>query len=257
MVLLTYKYNTNSLRNVCDCKKSFYKFVPVVEFGMLSQSMQDNTLKVVMEEFGEFHFLPQKALFLSEYKALLIADPHFGKAGHFRKAGIPISELLHDEDLDRIAKMIANTKTKSVYFLGDLFHSDLNESWWVIEAFIDQFSETNFHLIKGNHDILPPACYQSGKWEIHEEPLTLGGYLLSHEPLEDFSKDKINICGHIHPGISLRGKGRQKVTLPCFFYSERSLIMPAFGRFTGLVAMACTKSDQAYVIADEKVIRVN
>ncbi|WP_089241463.1 ligase-associated DNA damage response endonuclease PdeM [Belliella buryatensis] len=224
---------------------------------MPNLSKQENILKVVIEELGELCFLPEKALVLPEHKALLLADPHFGKAGHFRKAGVPISELLHDEDLSRISKLIVDSQAESVYFLGDLFHSDLNESWWAIEAFIDQFSETNFHLIKGNHDILPPACYQSGKWEIHEEPLTLGVYLLSHEPLEDFPRDKINICGHIHPGISLRGKGRQKVTLPCFFYSERRLIMPAFGRFTGLVAMPCTKSDQAYVIADEKVIRVN
>lgn len=211
----------------------------------------------MIEEVGEVHFLPEKALFFPAQKALLLADPHFGKAAHFRKAGVPISETLHEEDLLKIESLIQSTGCSKVYFLGDLFHSDLNESWWAVEELLDHYPDVAFHLIKGNHDILPKACYESGKWQIHEESTLLGQLLLSHEPLENVPHGLVNICGHIHPGISLRGKGRQKVTLPCFFYSQRRLIMPAFGRFTGLAIMTCTKDDQAYVIADNKVIKVN
>lgn len=204
-----------------------------------------------------FLLLPQKAIYIEKHQVLLIADPHFGKAAHFRKAGVPISEHLHDDDLQKISLLICQFDPRDIYFLGDLFHSDLNESWWILEEFIDLFPAVNFHLVKGNHDILPKACYTSGKWIIHEEPLEIENFLLSHEPIPNVPEGKINLCGHIHPGISLRGKGRQKVTLPCFFYSQRRIILPAFGRFTGLDVLACTKSDQAFVIADEAVISIN
>lgn len=201
--------------------------------------------------------LPQNAIYCKSMEAIFIADPHFGKAAHFRKAGVPISEYLHHDDLSKISKLIQDFNPIDIYFLGDLFHSDLNDSWWVLEEFIELFPSVNFHLVKGNHDILPAACYQSGKWIIHEEPLEYHGLVLSHEPMESLTDGKVNLCGHIHPGISLSGKGRQKITLPCFFYSEGRLLLPAFGRFTGLAKMTCTKSDQAFVIANEKVIRVN
>lgn len=201
--------------------------------------------------------LPQKAIYIEKLQALFIADPHFGKAAHFRKAGVPISEHLHDDDLQKISQLIHLYKPSDIYFLGDLFHSDLNESWWVLEEFIDVFPKVNFHLVKGNHDILPKSCYSSGNWIIHEEPLEIENFLLSHEPLPEVPEGKINLCGHIHPGISLRGKGRQKVTLPCFFFSQQRMLLPAFGRFTGLDTLACTKSDQVFVIADEMVIQIN
>jgi uncharacterized FlgJ-related protein len=43
--------------------------------------------------------LPEKAAFIPESATLLIADPHFGKATHFRKAGIPIPEQIFLKDL--------------------------------------------------------------------------------------------------------------------------------------------------------------
>ena len=36
--------------------------------------------------------LPEKAVWIDSMGVLLIADLHFGKAAHFRKSGIPISE---------------------------------------------------------------------------------------------------------------------------------------------------------------------
>jgi len=34
--------------------------------------------------------LPQKAIYWQQQKALIVADVHFGKVGHFRKAGIAV-----------------------------------------------------------------------------------------------------------------------------------------------------------------------
>ncbi|ERM81836.1 hypothetical protein P872_08860 [Rhodonellum psychrophilum GCM71 = DSM 17998] len=201
--------------------------------------------------------LKEKAIYSPELGSLFISDPHFGKAAHFRKAGIPIPEILHEEDLMRIKELIERYKPKDIYFLGDLFHSDLNESWFVLEEFSGLFAEINFHLVKGNHDILSDACYRSSLWIIHEEPLVLGNLILSHEPLSAIPEGKFNLCGHIHPGIALHGKGRQRLMLPCFFANPHQMVLPAFGRFTGLASMKCTKTDQAFVITDKNVIPID
>jgi len=201
--------------------------------------------------------LKEKAIYSDELESLFISDPHFGKAAHFRKAGIPIPEILHEEDLMRIKLLIQRYTPKDIYFLGDLFHSDINESWFVLEEFSGFFEEINFHLVKGNHDILPDACYRSNLWIIHEEPLVLGDLILSHEPLPKIPERKFNLCGHLHPGIALHGKGRQRLMLPCFFAKPNQMILPAFGRFTGLASMKCTKTDQAFVITDKNVIPID
>ncbi len=201
--------------------------------------------------------LPEKAIYIDALSSLLIADPHFGKAAHFRKAGIPVSEKLHIGDLMIIQKLIQKYKPLHLYFLGDLFHSDLNIGWSDLETFAEYHPETYFHLIKGNHDILPEMVYRSDIWEVHTESLALGQMILSHKPMTNIPAEKINLCGHIHPGISLYGTGRQKLTLPCYFVSPNQIILPAFGRFTGLYIMKCGKNDKAFVIAEKKVIPVN
>lgn len=201
--------------------------------------------------------LREKAIYSCELGALFISDPHFGKAAHFRKAGIPIPEILHEEDLMRIKGLIERYTPTDIYFLGDLFHSDLNESWFVVEEFSAFFEEINFHLVKGNHDILPDASYRSNLWIIHKEPLILGNLILSHEPLSSIPEGKFNLCGHIHPGIALQGKGRQRLMLPCFFATINQMVLPAFGRFTGLASMKCTKTNQAFVITDKNVIPID
>jgi uncharacterized protein len=204
----------------------------------------------------QFVLLPEKALFLPEKQWLFIADPHFGKAAHFRKAGIPIPENLHVDDLAKIQGLIRDYTPSDIYFLGDLFHSDINDAWLILDDFVNSFDEVNFHLIKGNHDILPDSLYQSSKLIIHREPLVLDQLILTHEPLEKVPEGLFNLCGHVHPGISLRGVGKQYIRLPCFFVSPDQMILPAFGRFTGLAAMKCTKEDKAFVITEKKVIPI-
>jgi uncharacterized protein len=201
--------------------------------------------------------LPEKAAYDAELGLLMIADPHFGKAAHFRKAGIPIPEELHVSDQAKILKLVHSLQPKSLIFLGDLFHSDINSSWQDLEAFLDSIPDIEIHLVKGNHDILPASIYRSGRWNIHEESYQAGPYLLTHEPMKEVPEGSFNCCGHIHPGIRLKGNARQQLTLPCFFIKERQMILPAFGRFTGLARMSCSKNNQAYAITAHKVIPVD
>lgn len=44
--------------------------------------------------------------------------------------------------------------------------------------------------------------------------------LFSHEPS---NKGLFNVHGHLHPAIRLKGKGRQKLELPCFLKGKNHL----------------------------------
>jgi uncharacterized protein len=200
--------------------------------------------------------LKEKAIWIQELGTLLIADLHFGKAAHFRKSGIPIPEPIHDADLVNLKKLQDQYHPNHSYFLGDLFHSDWNSQWEYFQQFLEQFPETEFHLIKGNHDILSPSAYKQSALKIHNEPLILGNLMLSHEPLENIPAGFLNICGHIHPGVRLVGKARQSVRIPCFFLSQSRLILPAFGNFTGLALVKPKTDDKLWGITQEKIIPV-
>lgn len=200
--------------------------------------------------------LKEKAIWIQELGTLLMADLHFGKAAHFRKSGIPIPEPIHDADLVNLKKLQDQYRPNHTYFLGDLFHSDWNNQWEYFQQFLEQFPETEFHLIKGNHDILSPSAYKQSALKIHNEPLILGNLMLSHEPLENIPAGFLNICGHIHPGVRLVGKARQSVRIPCFFLSQSRLILPAFGNFTGLALVKPKTDDKLWGITQEKIIPV-
>ena len=66
-----------------------------------------------------------------------------------------------------------------------------------------------------------------------------------------------NLSGHLHPGVNLRGKARQSVTLPCFYFGEQAGLLPAFGTFTGIARIQPKKNDKVFAIVEDKVIAVH
>jgi DNA ligase-associated metallophosphoesterase len=203
----------------------------------------------------ELTLLPEKAVWIDSLRVLLLADIHLGKASHFRKSGIPIPEQVHDLDFQRLGKLIHDYSPKDVYFLGDLFHSSWNEQWEDLGAFLPQFSGSTFHLVLGNHDILPAEKYQDTNLQVYRNAVVLESFLLSHEPTTP-PPGLLNICGHIHPGILLKGKAKQSVRIPCFHYSEDILVLPSFGNFTGLFLINGKKTDYVWGVAEERVIPI-
>ena len=196
--------------------------------------------------------LPEKAIFWKEKGLLIIADVHLGKAGHFRKSGIPVSDLIHSKDIYTIEKLINLFQPKEVVFLGDLFHSDHNQGWEIFKRWIKSKAPLQFRLILGNHDVLDADRYSISNLVICDS-LKAEPFLFTHIPEET---DLFNLAGHIHPAIRLSGKGKQNLNLPCFWFSGKSGLLPAFGHFTGTAKISLKKDDQAFVIADDKVIKI-
>lgn len=192
------------------------------------------------------------ALYWVEKKMLLISDAHLGKVSHFRKHGAAIPGVLMHKNFDKLDSVVNLFNPELICFLGDLFHSTLNNEWLL---FTDWVARTPLPmvLVAGNHDIISPKKYKDlditivSEW-VHD------GFLLTHHPEE--RTGVFTLSGHIHPAVVLGGKGRQFLKLPCFFRSPMQMILPAFGEFTGTYVMEPKESDTVYVITKEDVVEI-
>jgi len=209
------------------------------------------TLEICIHE-NHFVLHPSGAVFWKEKDMLLISDVHLGKVSHFRRHGIALPQYAFTGNFDRLSAVADFFNASIICFLGDLFHSKLNQEWDVFADWVNARNE-NFLLIIGNHDILKPEKYASVGMAIASE-LKVGKFLFTHEP-ED-RDGYFTFCGHIHPGINLRGLGRQSMDLPCFFQSRNQMILPAFGEFTGKWIMDPVEGDLVYAIAGSEVVCV-
>lgn len=197
-----------------------------------------------------FTLHPSGAVYWKDQNMVMIADVHLGKISHFRKFGSAIPHLAIKNNFERLNEVVSCFKPDKICFLGDLFHSALNNEWRFFEAWAKR-QTAKIILIKGNHDIISPTKFSDLGIEM-EEVLRIEEFFLTHHPEE---RDGLfNISGHIHPGIKLRGFGRQTLSVPCFHRKPNQLTLPAFGAFTGKFLITPKTGDTIYATTQDEVI---
>lgn len=200
---------------------------------------------------------PERCIFWEEEKWLIVSDMHFGKSGHFRKAGIGIPQTVFKEDLHRLVTQIQFFKPEQLIVVGDFFHSHLNNEIKLFEKWRKDLTSLPIHLVKGNHDILEQQWYAANNIEIHAVQLTKGPFTFMHElPEQETVVNEYIFTGHIHPSIHIAGLGKQSLRFPCFYFAEQYAVLPAFGRFTGLHAIKPKKKDKIFAIADQHIVEL-
>ncbi len=199
---------------------------------------------------------PKKGIFWKEQQTLLLADLHLGKAAHFRKQGLAAPAAILHQNFNNFRQLLKDFTPRRVLFLGDLFHSSLNQVWEKFAAFLEEYPNISFELVKGNHDILPEAIYEASVMKIHQPPLIVEPFIFSHYPLKQNTFTQYNFYGHLHPGVVLEGWGKQVMKLPCFFFEETQAVLPAFGAFTGLAIMQPKIVDRVFVVTDKEVLEM-
>lgn len=200
----------------------------------------------------KFVLHPLGGMFWAEKSLLLISDVHLGKVAHFRKFGAAVPRKAVHKNYILLDQIVADFSPFQICFLGDLFHSSLNKEWELFENWVAK-TPAEIILVAGNHDIISPHKFEALGISIFQE-LILDNFLLTHHPEE--RGGFFNFCGHIHPAVRLKGFGRQKLRLPCFFQTKSQLILPAFGEFTGTHVLQPSKDDEVYAIVEDEVIKV-
>lgn len=192
------------------------------------------------------------AMYWAEQRMLLISDVHLGKISHFRKHGSAIPGQAMFSNFRKLDAVVEHFGPEKICFLGDLFHSTLNNEWQLFEEWMLR-TQIPVVLVAGNHDIISPHKYEMLGIKTVSE-CAVDGFLLTHHPHE--REGFYTLCGHIHPAVLLEGFGRQYLKLPCFFRSPSQLILPAFGEFTGTYVMEPAKEDIVYAITKENVVLI-
>ena len=202
---------------------------------------------------------PNRAVWWAKERTLFIADTHFGKAASFRHAGIPVPETVTGADTDRLDALVRGFDAQRLVILGDFFHAPSGrvahtegriESWRTANA------RLHITLIRGNHDRSsgdPPASWA---FECLDPGTRCGPFTLTHTPNEASGLDTPTLCGHVHPAVVLSEPSGPTARLACFFFHEHTLILPAFGRFTGLGTLRPRRSDRVFVIAGDEVLGI-
>ena len=91
---------------------------------------------------------PDRAVYWEEQQSLIVSDMHFGKTGHFRKAGIPVPQAVFKEDLHRLVQQLQYFQPRQLIIVGDLFHSDANKELELFQKWRDDLADLHIELIR-------------------------------------------------------------------------------------------------------------
>jgi uncharacterized protein len=209
---------------------------------------------------------PERGIFWEEEKALIVSDLHFGKTGHFRKAGIAVPQNVYKEDLQRLVEMLQFFQPTSLIVVGDMFHSSENLELELFLKWRDNFSHLNIQLVKGNHDILHDQWYSNAGLHTYAETYQRAPFSFTHDITqvvnqpagltEEFASAYYTFSGHIHPGIMIYGGGRQSLRFPCFYFGGEYAVLPAFSRFTGTYLIEPKELESVFAIVEKKIVQL-
>lgn len=213
-------------------------------------------MQLIIKE-NTFRLCTQKAAYWTEQKTLLISDLHIGKIAHFRKAGIAVPAKAMMENFNRLDELMQDNEVEKVLFIGDLFHSDVNNEWDFFCNWRKQYKSTKMQIVLGNHDRLPSSFCDDFNIDVYKTDLRIGPFTFAHHPAKKFTnEDEYVISGHVHPVVILSGKANQHLKLPCFYFGEQQAILPGFGYFTGGYRIKPASGDTVVAIASNKLVEV-
>jgi DNA ligase-associated metallophosphoesterase len=198
-----------------------------------------------------------RALYWPRGRTLFVADVHLGKGAALRAGGIPVPRGATATDLARLATLVARTRAATLCVLGDFLHAASGRVpalEGAFRAWRDAHAGLSVRIVRGNHDARagdPPLAWAV---DMVDEPHALPPFLACHVP--QAPRTGYALCGHVHPGVRLAGRGRESVRLPCFVLGRRRALLPAFGRLTGLAIVATSPEDTVVAIAGERLFRL-
>jgi len=199
--------------------------------------------------------LPERALWIPSLDVLCVADLHWGKAAAFRAAHVPVPMGTTSSDLARLSSALSATGASQLVVLGDMLHARAGrheETLRTIAEWRARHDDVRITLVRGNHDQYagdPPASLAIA---CLDEPLRLGPFAGVHEPAPQ--TDGYVLAGHLHPNVTVRGRGRQALRLPAFVFGPSRGVLPAFSSFTGGGMYEQAADDRLYAVAGGEVV---
>lgn len=206
-----------------------------------------------------FTLLADKAIYWPRRRAVILADPHFGKSDHFRQAGIPVPSGITRSNLARIDDLLDMTKAARLIILGDLFHTAAGVTDSMIgtlRAWRAGRRGLHVTVIAGNHDRHAGPPPEDLDMENIAQQLVDRRLILRHEPavLDGY----FVMAGHVHPAVRLSPcrKGGRGLRAPCFHFARDTAVLPAFGLFTGTHCIRPRPGDRIIAVGPHQLVDV-
>jgi len=209
--------------------------------------------------------LAGRAAFVPATATLLVADVHLGKAATFRRAGIPVPEGTAQRDLARLVRLAAEQAARRVVVLGDLLHAKggCTDAVWAEFRDCRKRIEAEFVLVLGNHDrgLASDAAALAARLGIDACVAALDEppFRFVHEPASPRSglpAERTVVAGHLHPTVAIGAPGGDRLVERCFVAEPGTVVLPAFGSFTGGHRVATAPERRLWVARDDGVVEV-
>jgi DNA ligase-associated metallophosphoesterase len=215
--------------------------------------------------------LPCRAAWWAGERALLVADLHLGKDAHFVSAGRPIpagDSGPTGRTLGALDDALDATGARRLVVLGDLFHAGGPGYHAAVDALVRWRSRRRaltITLVRGNHDLKSGDPAANLGFECVDEPWPMGGLALRHTESSEDARPKSAkvgipgppcVFGHLHPIVRMDGPAASSARARCFWLRRSSLVLPAFGSFTGGKVVAPGRGDRVFVPAPDRVVEM-
>jgi len=198
---------------------------------------------------------PERCIYWEKEKALVLADLHFGKTGHFRKSGIAVPQNIYQKDLQRLVEQVQYFQPQKLIVVGDLFHSHNNKELDLFKKWRHDLRGIEIWLVKGNHDILLDEWYEAADIRLYNHQVIIESLAFIHDITQaETLPGHYYFSAHIHPGVRISGAGKQTLSFPCFYFGKNFAVLPAFGAFTGYVAIEPAPGEKVFAIVQNKII---
>ena len=206
-------------------------------------------------EIPALSLLPEGAVFLSDCATLVVADVHLGKSAAFRAQGLPVPEGDTVRDLQRLLELARKCHAAHLVVAGDLFHAPSGITPLLEAALADFIRALGLPvtLVFGNHDVklkqIPSQIHSVAGLDLGESIRVI------HDPAHA-SGGRMHLSGHWHPVVRIPDGRRTSLRLPCFLYRNHTLVLPAFGSFTGGAILSPAPDDRVFVAIRDQVIEL-
>jgi len=201
----------------------------------------------------------ERALFIRNKKAIVIADLHIGIEYEYRTKGILIKSQA-EKLAERCISIIKRKKADILIILGDIKHIIMEKEYarkegMEVRKFLKEVSEhAEIWILKGNHDGRLKSKYAK---IFGTRGILMDNIAMSHGhawPAPSIMKARIFVMAHLHPQIRLKTEYGFSYTEPCWVrgkflkkefkekYPEGNedmdvIVMPAFNPVAGGIAI--------------------
>ena len=185
--------------------------------------------------------LPQRAVFLPDSDTLIVADAHIGTT---------------DETLAVLSELVRRLEVVRIIFLGDFLHAARAEAATMaaVVRWRERHGALELTLVRSRLDariVEPPAVLDI---QAFDEPLMHRGFALCHRPQP--IEGAFVLAGHVFPCVSIGGRAHDWQRLPCYWFSPRLGVLPAFGTFTGMQAIKPATGERIFAAASDRVVEL-